>query len=134
MAEFDTQLAVWGQRLQVLDQQISSMQLTISESLTQLRGHLNSLVVSADEWIAHAEKDPSTPSELLSKVQALKAKVMTLGQVTSDTDTQSLVVISEELRELSVAILSNLTSQATVFAAALDQAALELSTHYGIQI
>jgi len=134
LAELDTQLAVWGQRLQLLDQQISSVQQTISDSLLQLRGHLNNLVVAADEWLAQASQDNSTPPDLLTRVSALKARVLQLGQVSDETDAATLLNIADDLQSISGDLLQNLTQQASVFATALDQAANDLATHYGIQI
>ena len=134
LAELDTQLAVWGQRLQLLDQQIMSVQQNISESLVQLRGHLNNLVVAADEWLAQAGVDPTTPPELIAKVTSLKAKVLQLGLVSDETDTDTLLAIAEDLQNISVDLRNNLTLTATTFAAALDQAELDLVTHFGIQI
>jgi hypothetical protein len=134
LAELDKQLAVWGQRLQVLDQQINSVQQTINDSITHLGGQLVQLVSSADEWLLQAAQDTSTPEELVQKIMAMKSEIIGLGVITLDTNTEKLQGIVDDLELVSKELFDNLTTQASAFGTALDSAASDLSTHYGIQI
>lgn len=134
LADLDKQLAVWGQRMQVLDQQINSVQQTINESVLQLGGQMTNLAEASDAWLLQASQDSSTPAELLGKVTALKTEIVKIGEITVNTDVTNLQVIADDLQAVSAGLLQNLTTQADTFGAALDQAATDLSTHYGIQI
>ena len=132
LAELDRQMAVWGQRIQVLDQQISTAQQTLANSLTQLKGHLNNLTVAADDWLLNT--DPSTSADLITKVSNMKIKINQLGQISIESDTTLIQSICDDLQSISTDLLQTATEQATLFSASLDQAASDLVTHYGIQI
>ena len=138
LAELDKQLALWDQRLKQIDQKISVTTQALKDAVSQLKAHMTNLVAAADEWLAQVAMDPEVSTTLQASVQTTRANIVELyGKLDGPADQTTLLDVSTlatELQTLSQELLLNLSAQAQVFAAALDQATSDLLTHYGIQI
>jgi hypothetical protein len=135
LAELDKQMAVWNQRLSTLDQQIVTVSQALQDTILTLRTNLNTLVVAADAWIEQHTLSPTSPA-LAIKVQAMRGKVHALGSadLNDPASVTQVASLSTDLQALSGELVGDLTMQAQTFAEALDKAAQDLVTHYGIQI
>lgn len=138
LAELDKQIAVWDQRLKQIDQKIVSATQTLQETITQMKGHMVTLVAAADEWLSNVASDPEVSQALKTSVTQTRAKISKLYKdLEAPIEPATIEVVSAlsvELQALSTSLLEDLSTQANTFAVALDQAAANLLTHYGVQI